>query len=252
MRATVSWSRFNGLAAIGLAVGLIGLGVLSILYRDFTLQWEPVPPGVPMRHLLGAASGALLLTCGVLLTMKGRRAAGAALTATFIGVWVVFLHLPKALAHPTNLAGWLAIAETLAMSTGALVLFREQRGGAAKDIWARIALLLFGLSLVAFGISHFLFAEFTASMVPAWLPQRLALAYLTGAIHALAGVAVLLGVQRRAALVVEATMMSSFVALVHVPRVLAHPADRTELTLLFVAITLASTTWAVATSRALR
>jgi hypothetical protein len=43
-------------------------------------------------------------------------------------------------------------------------------------------------SCVVFGLSHFAFAAFTADMIPQWLPERLWLAYLTGAGHVAAGV----------------------------------------------------------------
>jgi hypothetical protein len=33
-------------------VGLIGLGVLAIVYHDFALDWQPVPPWVPGRMAL--------------------------------------------------------------------------------------------------------------------------------------------------------------------------------------------------------
>lgn len=105
---------------------------------------------------------------------------------------------------------------------------------------------------MVFGAAHFLYAAFTASMIPTWLPMRLELAYLTGAIHAVAGLAILTGRWRRWAAVAEAAMMSSFVLLVHAPRVAAHPTDRLELTMLFVAVTLSSAAWTLAASRTVR
>ena len=65
-----------------------------------------------------------------------------------------------------------------------------------------------------------------------------ALAHFTGAAHALAGVAILFGVLRTLAASLEALMTASFVVLVHVPRVLAHPYSRMEWTMLGVAVTL--------------
>ena len=54
-------SRIEGktAAAIGMAIGLCGLGVLSLAYQDFALQWEPVPKSLPGHDALGAASGVL-------------------------------------------------------------------------------------------------------------------------------------------------------------------------------------------------
>ena len=61
-----------------------------------------------------------------------------------------------------------------------------------------------------------------------------------GAAHALACLAILTGLQRTLAAWLEAAMMASFVLLVHVPRVLAHPDVRLEWTMLFVAVTLSA------------
>ena len=239
-------------AAIGLGVGLIGLGVLSVIHRDFALQWQPVPADIPGRAVLGMISGLILIAAGLLLLIARTRAWGAAIAAAFIGLWVLGLHLPKALAHPGSLPGWLGIGETLAMTMGAFVLFREQRSAEGRDRWARAAVPVFGVTLVMFGASHFLFAKFTASMIPDWLPMRLALAYVTGSIHAGCGLVILSGRWRWIAAAVEAAMMTSFVLLVHLPRVAAHPTDRLELTMLFVAITLSSAAWGIAASRAVR
>ncbi len=245
MSKSIAGPRLAAAAATGLAVGLIGLGVLSLVYRDFTMQWEPVPAGLRDRSLLALASGAILAAAGVMLLMRRTRAWGALLAGVFIGGWVLGLHLPRVIAKPADLSGWLALAECLAMSAGALLLFRGKGDG-----FGRTCVVLFGAACLAFGLSHFVFAEFTATMIPAWLPKRLELAYLTGAIHTLTGLALLVGRWRRWAAAIEAAMMTSFVLLVHAPRVVAHPTDRTELTLLFVAITLSSAAWSVAASRA--
>jgi uncharacterized membrane protein YphA (DoxX/SURF4 family) len=234
------------LAAIGMAVGLAGLGLLSLFYRDFAEVWQPAPAGWPHRAMLATASGLILLGSGVMLLVRGTRPWGAALAAVFIGLWVVVLHLPPALAKPLALSGWQAVSESLAMAAGAFLLSREGKAGGPE----RIAVTAMGVCFVVFGLSHFVYANFTTSMVPAWLPARLQLTYLTGAVHVLTGLAVVFGVRRNWAAALEALMMTSFVLLVHIPRVAAHPGDRMESTGLFIAIILSSAAWTLATSRA--
>jgi len=236
---------FATFAALGMAVGLIGLGVLSILAHDFAFQWEPVPKTWPAREVLGMVSGLILLAAGGLLLPPRTRAWGALIAAVFIGLWVIVLHLPRALSKPIDFASWNAVSEALVMASGAFVAFRELRGQSA-----RIAIWAMGACYVVFGCTHFQYAAFTATMIPAWLPMRVGLAYFTGAIHALSGLALLLGVRRRWAAAIEAAMMTSFVLLVHIPRVAAKPGDRFELTMLFIAVTLSSAAWILASSRA--
>jgi uncharacterized membrane protein YphA (DoxX/SURF4 family) len=89
-------------------------------------------------------------------------------------------------------------------------------------------------------------------MVPAWLPDRLGLAYLTGAIHALTGACLLAGLRVRVAATIEALMMSSFVLLVHIPGVARAPHDRMQLTMLGMASLITLAAWLVASWPPLR
>jgi len=231
-------------AAFGMAAGLCGLGALSLAFRDFALQWEPVPKSLPGHDALGAASGALLVATALMLLIPRTRAWGLLVAAVFLAFWSLVLHLPLTLPKPLEVGGWNGTAEPLAMAGGAFIAGRELQGRSPR--WAAYVT---GACFVVFGLAHFAYAKFTASMIPDWLPMRVPLAYVTGAIHALTGLAVLAGVQRRWAATIEALMMSSFVLLVHAPRVAAHPGDRLELTMLFIAITLSSSVWLFATSR---
>ncbi len=232
-------------AAIGMAAGLCGLGLLSLLYQDFAEVWQPAPKSWPAYSTWASVSGLIVLAAGLMMAIRRTRFWGATLAAAFIGLWVLVLHLPHALAKPTVWVSWQAVCESLAMATGAFIASREAKGSAG-----RISVTVMGVCFVVFGVSHFFYSKFTTDMVPAWLPMRLDLTYLTGAIHVLTGLALIVGVQRRWAATAEALMMGSFVLLVHIPRVAAAPHDRMELTELFIAITLSSAAWILAGSRA--
>jgi uncharacterized membrane protein len=246
---------FAGLAALGMAVGLIGVGALSLIFQDFAEVWQPVPKSFPAYATSAVVSGLILIVAGVMLAFRWTRPWGAGLAAAFLALWVLGLHLPHALAKPLVIGGWQAVCESLAMASGAFIGWRETtssgQANSGQDSAARAAVTVMGVCFVVFGVSHFVYARFTTDMVPAFLPMRPQLTYLTGAIHALAGLALILGVRRRWAASIEALMMSSFVLLVHIPRVAAAPHDRMELTSLFIATTLTSAVRILATSRAL-
>jgi uncharacterized membrane protein YphA (DoxX/SURF4 family) len=70
----------------------------------------------------------------------------------------------------------------------------------------------------------------------------------TGIGHIVAGVAIIVRVVPRLAASLEAAMMTSFVVLIHVPRVFAAPHDRTEWTMLCIAIAFSGAAWATAHS----
>ena len=237
--------RWRSIAVAGLALGLSALGALSVASSDFAFQWQPVPANVPARDALALTVGLLEMVAALLLAFPRLRTAGSWLAAALLVGWTV-LHVPAVSRRPASIADWLGMAETAAMASAALMLAAEQAGIAAAAI-QRGGMLVFGLCAIVFGLAHFAYADFTASMIPAWLPQRVALAWFTGAAHALAGVAITLGIQRTLAAALEALMMASFVVLVHLPRVLAHPDSRMEWTMLCVALTLAASAALVAT-----
>jgi uncharacterized membrane protein len=88
----------------------------------------------------------------------------------------------------------------------------------------RIALGLMGVCLLMFGLAHFLYLDFTASMVPARLPGgRKLWAAVTGVGHLAAGIAFLTGVKARPAAIALTSMFAVFGALVHLPALLADP-----------------------------
>ena len=228
-----------------LALGLGALGALSIGSGDFAFQWEPVPADVPAHATLAMVVGALEVAAAVLLIPARLRAAGAWLAALLLVGWTL-LHVPSVVHKPGSIADWLGVAESAAMAGAALMLAASWSGVAAAGAIRRAATAVFGLGALVFGLSHFAYADFTASMIPAWLPQRVALAWFTGAAHALAGLAILTGIRRALAAALEGVMMACFVALVHLPRVLAHPDSRFEWTMLFVAVTLSASAGLVA------
>jgi uncharacterized membrane protein len=248
--------RYLGPGQLLFAIGLAGLGSLSLLHHDFALQWQPVPAGIPARAALALASGAVLvLGAAALMARRTARSAAMAL-ALFLFSWVLLLQLPRLAMSPLNIAVWLGLCESLTLSVGAWVLYAwadhlapaGAAGFATTAGAVGYARLLLGAAMVVFGLSHFAYASLTAAMIPAFIPAPLALAYLTGAAHVAAGTAVLLGIVPALALRLEAIMLSAFVVLVHVPAVAAHPYSREQWTALFFATALAGAVWTASAS----
>jgi len=239
--------RVRPAATIVAAIALVGLGALNFVYRDSLMSWQPIPDGAPWKLPFAVLSGILLVAGGVGLLLPGWRARAAMLASGWIGLWALLLHLPHVLMTPDT-GALLGLAEASANALGLATLTGCFDNG-RRPLFLRLGV---GLCLVTFGASHFVYAGFTAQMVPAWLPQRLGLAYLTGAVHALMGACLLTGIRVRLAATIEALMMSSFVLLVHIPGVVHAPQDRMQLTMLGMATLLTSAIWLVASWGVLR
>ena len=253
--------RAWGPAHVGFAIGISGLGVLCLFYGDFAEQWQSVPPWFPWPRGLAYASGAILLAGGIGLLFK-RTAARCALALTAYQLIWVLVRGAGVVPHVTSIGRWQGFCEGLALMTGSWILWASLvRAGDPLRIKLldgeramRVARILFGASCVVFGLAHFAYAEFTAEMIPRWLPARLWLAYLTGACHVAAGLGIMSSMFARLAATLEALMLSSFVLLVHFPSTAVAPppewapSPQIQWTELLLAWVLAASAGIVATS----
>lgn len=243
--------RSIALGHVLFAIGLAGIGVLSIGSRDFAYTWQPVPGWVPARASLAVVSGLLMVVVGLGMLLKCAAHASTLVMTIYLSTWVLLLQSPRVAYAPTNVGIWLGLSESLVLFCGGWTLFlsldRSKVALRPKFLGDPVVpRLLFGASCIVLGLSHFVYADVTAGMVPAWLPDRLFFAYLTGTGHFAAGLAILFGVFPRLAATMEASMISSFVLLVHIPGMLSDPRSRLQWTMFFVSSALAGAAWVVA------
>jgi uncharacterized membrane protein len=175
-------------------------------------------------------------------------------------VWAAICVLPV-LSKPLSVGAWYGFCEALAPLIGAWILYALLRWDSVGSVMpiavqraVRAAQILFGLTCIFYGWSHFAYAEYTAAMVPAWLPARLGFAYFTGVGHIAAGVGLVVWILPRLAATLEASMMSLFGLLVWVPSFFAQPRPewatppQNQWSELVVNLVLAAAAWLVATS----
>jgi uncharacterized membrane protein len=237
------------------ALGLIGLGALSLAYGDFALQWQPVPKWVPARTYLAYASGAVMIAAGAGLLSRRTAVRSSGVLLVYLLLWLLLLKLPPVVMAPLIEVNWLGFGEIAVIVAAGLVLFatdREQIDSsnltfATGKSGLRIARFLFALALIPIGLSHFVYAPQTIGFVPTWLPFRPALAYLGGAGHIAAGLGVLFGVLPHLAALLEAAMIGVFTALVWLPLVVTTP-NQLNWTALLVSWTIGAAAWVVAGS----
>jgi uncharacterized membrane protein YphA (DoxX/SURF4 family) len=210
------------------AAGAILLGAVGIWFHEFAMQWQPVPADLGMRTQLAYLAGAVLIIGGALLLVPRLERAGALLLTVFIGLWMLALNLPLAIASASHIGSWNSPAEIGFMTAGPLALFASSIAGNARTSVLRVARILAGASAIVFGFAHFNYIDFTASMVPGWIPFKAFWAGATGAGHLAAGLALVSGISARLAAGCEAAMMGSFVVLLHLPRVIAAPDNHME------------------------
>ena len=228
------------------AVGVAALGAVCLDFRDFALQWQSAPDWLKAIPFAAIVSALWLLASGIALLIRQCARFGAISATLLFGVWALVFHGPLIVQQPTQVYVWLGIGEIAGlMAAGLALVGLDVRDGATRARLALAARIVFGLCAMIFGVSHFAYAEFTAKMVPEWLPYPLGWAYVTGAGHLAAGLALVSGVQARLAASAEAAMCACFVVPLHIPRVIAAPTSQQEWTMTCVALSITGAAWVI-------
>ena len=211
------------------AAVFIWLGVMGLTKGTFVPVWRPVPAWVPAREPLAYLCALISLACGIGLLWQRTAAVAARVLFVSLMVWLLVLRLPNFFFEtPLVLVAW-TFGSTAVMVAAAWVLYvsfatdrdRQRFGLFADDRGVRIARVLYGLSLVPFGLAHFMYLDATTVLIPGWLPWHAAWAYFTGAAFIAAGLAVAVGVVPRLAAALSTLQMGMFSLIIWVPRVLA-------------------------------
>ncbi len=210
------------------AVTMMAIGLIGLFGGTFGPIWQPVPENQPDRQLLAYLCNFISLICGAgLLSKRAAFPAALALFAYYL-IWTILFKGVFVLRAPLVEGTYQSLGESAVLIAAAWVLLvwsgRNKMGGIlnflAKDIGLRIAHVLYGLALVAFGLSHFVYLELTAPLVPAWLPDPVFWAYLTGSIYLAAGAAIVIGIAAPLGAAIAAVQITLITLLVWGPMVL--------------------------------
>ncbi|HEV2111963.1 MAG TPA: DoxX family protein [Gammaproteobacteria bacterium] len=215
---------------------MIALGIFGLIEGGFAPIWDGVPKALPAREALAYLCAIIALACGIGLLWKRTGALAARTLFAYLLVWILLVKGRFILHDPLTEVNYESTGETAVSLAAAWVLYawfatdwdRKRLGFAVGDKGVRNARVVYGLALIAFGLSHFAYLDNTASLVPGWLPWHVFWTSLTGTAYLAAGVAILIGVYARLAATLAALQIGLFGLLVWVPRLgAAHFGDDT-------------------------
>jgi uncharacterized membrane protein len=210
------------------SAGLIGIGIQHFIFGDFISVILPGwPAWMPGRALLAYAAGTALIAAGVLMVARFHaRMAGAVTGAAFL-ILVLLVDIP------TQFRSWsgsgLTWADTFtafSLCGGAWVLaltFGDQQSRVPRLLEK---LMPFGrfflpITMVVFGVEHFVYTSLVATLVPRWIPGRFFWTYFAGAALVAAGLALIVNIQARLAALLSGIMFFLWVVMLNLPRALA-------------------------------
>ena len=220
------------------ATALLILGAEHLVNANFPVGLLPVPLALPGRLVLIYLTGGILLVAGACLLLQQKTRLASLIVSGLFGIFGLTVHLPLLLAAPTNGSEWTAFFEAVALSGGALLMAGQATGAEQTDLgdMTRYGRWLFASSLVVFGVLHFVYAPFIATLIPGWIPAPLFWAYFVGVAFAGTAVSIFLNRQRPLATVLLGLMFLLWVLVLHAPRVVANPQSEPEWTSLCVAV----------------
>lgn len=252
--------RTIGLVQWLFAIASASLAVLMFAYGTFAPAAASLAAWIPWQDVWIYGSASLVLAASVGLCFSRTALTSVLVIGAYLVVWAL-IGVPQIFSDPLGFGGWYETCEALSTLVGAWILYAMLRRRSdspgmlvGRQGAVRPAQILFGLTCVFYGASHFAYAEYTASMVPTWLPMPLPTAYLTGFFHIVAGIGLIVGLLPRLAATLEAIMMSLFGLLVWVPSFFAHPrpawatSPQSQCSELAVNLALAASAWLVAAS----
>lgn len=205
-------------------IGMIGLGLLSVISRDFAYSWQPVPDFHPGRDVLAVGCGLFMIALGVGLLLRATARISVRVLFPFLLAWLC-LKLPAVMVAPGIEGVWIGFGELGMLLAGGWVLFARlsglERSGPFRSLTGargvRLAQILFGVAVLPVGLGHIFYPAITASLVPSWLPFRTGLAYVTGVAQIVCGVAIMASFLPRLAALIETGMLALFAFLVWGP-----------------------------------
>ena len=109
-----------------------------------------------------------------------------------------------------------------------------------------IGRIFVAISLVVFGVQHFIYGGFVATLVPAFMPGRLFWAYFVGVAFFAAAIGIFTRMLARPAATMLGVMFFLFVVLLHIPRIIGNSSNENEWTSGFVALAMCGGAWILA------
>ncbi len=224
--------RLVVLGPVFVAASLGLFGAEHLAGARFIMQ--VVPAWMPGRLFWTYFVGLALVAAAASIALMKYVRLSASLLGLMFCLFVMMIHLPNVAAKPGDRFVWAVAMRDLAFGAGAWALagthMQESRG---RRVLA-ICRVVFALVLLFFAAEHFLHPEFAPGvplekLTPAWIPARPLWGYVTGAALLVAGAALLVNKQARAAATWLGIIIALLVLIIYLPMIAAvQPAGRTE------------------------
>ena len=173
-----------------------------------------VPPYMPWRLFWAYFVGCALLAASLSIATKIQVRWSGLLFGIMMFLFVAMIHIPRALASPGDRIPWVIVIREMLFAGGAWLLAGNAIRGQGGSKLIAVGRVLIAIAAIFFGAEHFLHPTGCPvvpleKLMPVWIPARLVIGYLTGAILLVAGVCILLARKTR----IAATYLGAWILL---------------------------------------
>lgn len=223
-------------ARISYGILIAALAIQQIFYKDFR------PVILPPWHLsiTGYAIyvyviSTLLIAAGVAIIFEvGSRPVSLILGGALLLLFCICQIPYELIADPyyKHFGVWANALKELAIAGGAFVVagsFMAKDEGKENSLIMLLERLIplgsvfFCITMVSFGIDHFLYADGISTLVPNWMPWHLFWTYFAGVALIGAGLSIILRIRLKLSSLLLALMIFLWLILLHIPRAITDP-----------------------------
>jgi len=189
-----------------------------------------VPPYMPWRLFWAYFVGFALLSASLSIATKIQVRWSGLLFGVMMFLFVAMLHFPRALASPRDRIAWVIVVREMSFAGGGWILAGNAMRGQGESKLITVGRVLIAIAAIFFGVEHFLHPAGCPGvplekLTPVWIPGRLLIGYLTGAILLIAGGAILLAKKTRMAATYLGTWIVLLVLLLYGPILITQMSD---------------------------
>jgi hypothetical protein len=145
-------------------------------------------------------------------------------------LFVAMVHIPRVLANPKDRFAWVIVVREMCFAGGAWILAANTMREQNKGKLINVGRVLIAIAALFFSVEHFLHPAGCPGvplekLTPVWIPGRLLLGYLTGAILLVCGANILLDKKTRMAATYLGTWMVLLVLFLYGPILIVQMSD---------------------------
>jgi len=220
--------KIVGLSNLCFAIPLAVFGAEHLSGAKFIMLG--VPSYMPGRLFWAYFVGFALLAASLSIATKIQVRWSGLLFGIMMLLFVAMVHIPRLLASPSGRIPWTIVIREMSFAGGAWILAGNAMRGQGQSKLITVGRVLIAIAALFFGVEHFLHPAACPGvplekLMPLWIPGRLLIGYLTGAILLLAGASILLARKTRMAATYLGTWLLLLVLFLYGPILIAQLSD---------------------------